>query len=815
MRTSERGVAVVLALFLSAVPAVLPPAAGVASAAASDGQTRLDPAFAGGLISGSLTAGRDVIVDVVVQPDGKIVAAGLLDGSLLVLRFTARGGLDGSFGNGGAFVLDTAGDDGARAVALGPQGTILVAGWSGGGPAVLRLTPGGDLDPAFGGGVVRPSPAGRVEAMTVLGDGAVLVGLAGGSPTLVARLRPDGELDPAFGDGGTIPSTVFGDAGDGVAALVAYPDGSFVVGGSGWSPSYTGAPLAVLLLARFTAGGALDPSFGQGGTVATELHTTHVARSASLGALALQPDGRILATGAASQPAVPVPPPWPEAPPPAGLRVAADHHLALLRYLPDGTLDTSLGATGKVVTPVRVAPDPSLAAVTVLTADDSSGGADVAVDSSGRIVVAGSAHGPDARPALFRFTASGLLDTTFGQGGAFFLDRARHGGARAVAVQRDGHLVVGGHLGGEVQEDVMVARVAPGSSAGLVRAWGWNGTGQLGDRTTTDRQAPTAVPGMSGVVSVSAGGYHTLALRGDGTVWAWGWNGTGQLGDGTTLDRHAPVRVAGLDGVVAVAAGTFHSLAVRGDGTVWAWGWNAVGQLGDGTTASRLAPVRVEGLGDVVSVSAGSYHSAAVRDDATAWTWGWNGTGQLGDGTTTDRLHPVRVARVDMVHGLATIAAGGLHTQAQSTFVDSLAWGWNGYGIVGTPAGGSVPLPSGRVIGTLAAAAGTYHGLLLTWRGEVLAGGFNSAGQLGDGGTVAKRLGAPVQGLAGVNGVAAGGFHSLAVTGDRRLHAWGWNGVGQLGTGGTADRHVPAPVPGLANVVAVSGGLAHTVAVVA
>ena len=54
------------------------------------------------------------------------------------------------------------------------------------------------------------------------------------------------------------------------------------------------------------------------------------------------------------------------------------------------------------------------------------------------------------------------------------------------------------------------------------------------DRTQPDRSSPVQVPGLTGVVAVAAGYYHSLALKGDGTVWAWGYNYDGQLGDGTT-----------------------------------------------------------------------------------------------------------------------------------------------------------------------------------------------------------------------------------------------------------------------------------------
>ena len=93
--------------------------------------------------------------------------------------------------------------------------------------------------------------------------------------------------------------------------------------------------------------------------------------------------------------------------------------------------------------------------------------------------------------------------------------------------------------------------------------------------------------------SISAGNEHSLALKPDGTVWAWGNNGGGALGDGTTTERHSPVQVlAGacsgcgtfLTGIIAVSAGAGHSLALKSDGTVWAWGYNAEGQLGNNTT---------------------------------------------------------------------------------------------------------------------------------------------------------------------------------------------------------------------------------------
>ena len=104
---------------------------------------------------------------------------------------------------------------------------------------------------------------------------------------------------------------------------------------------------------------------------------------------------------------------------------------------------------------------------------------------------------------------------------------------------------------------------------------------------------------------ISAGIYHTISLKSDGTVWAWGYNNEGQLGDGTTTQRTTPVQVSGLSGVIAIAGGGYHTIALKSDGTVYAWGRNSEGQLGDGTTTQRTTPVQVSGLSGVIAIAGG------------------------------------------------------------------------------------------------------------------------------------------------------------------------------------------------------------------
>jgi alpha-tubulin suppressor-like RCC1 family protein len=305
-------------------------------------------------------------------------------------------------------------------------------------------------------------------------------------------------------------------------------------------------------------------------------------------------------------------------------------------------------------------------------------------------------------------------------------------------------------------------------SDGSAWAWGSNLGGQLGDGSYTAYGEPIHVPGLTQVIQVAAGAGHSLALRSDGTVWAWGDNNRGQIGDGQHgLNQLRPVKVKVLTGVTAIAAGNFFSLALRSDGTVWAWGDNTYGQLGNGTEPASAVPVQVPGLSQVTKIAAGDSMAYAARTTGitartSLWAWGSNDNGQLGDGTTTSRPVPGPVTGIN-APSIAGIAAGK-NGFAFALGSDGTVWGWGEdiYDELGFATTGAGPVLTPVKIGTgspiTQLSASTDHVLALRPDGTVLAWGVNLTGALGNGSTSDNPT-LPVQaaGLTGATQVSAGG----------------------------------------------------------
>ena len=246
-------------------------------------------------------------------------------------------------------------------------------------------------------------------------------------------------------------------------------------------------------------------------------------------------------------------------------------------------------------------------------------------------------------------------------------------------------------------------------SDGTVWTWGSNSYGQLGDGgaivSGSMRSTPQQVTGLSGITSIAAGYDCSFAVNADKTIMAWGDNTYGQLGinsHGASTSTSAPVKVHGagdvgfLSDVKMVTAGIYHTTAVKNDGTVWSWGYNLNGQLGDGTTTSKDTPVLVSGLAGVVKVSARLYHTLAVKSDGAVYGWGQGGSGRLGNGTTDSSSTPVQVlgaGGTGFMTGVTDIGAGYDHSIILS---NGTVWtfGYNGNGQlgIGTTTNSSIPV---------------------------------------------------------------------------------------------------------------------------
>ena len=385
-------------------------------------------------------------------------------------------------------------------------------------------------------------------------------------------------------------------------------------------------------------------------------------------------------------------------------------------------------------------------------------------------------------------------------------------------------------------------------SDGNAYAWGNNTYGQLGNETTSynaqttpvrvktpDRNTYPDLPKDFTYVQISAGQLHSLALGSDGNAYAWGANGSGRLGDGTTTTRYTPVRVKIPDRntypdlpkdftYVQVSAGGDFSLALGSDGYAYAWGNNDDGRLGDGTTTRRTKPVRVVKPADTptdltyVQVSAGGDFSLALGSDGYAYAWGNNDNGRLGDGTTTRRTKPVKVVKpadtpTDLTY--VQVSAGHWHSLAVGSDGYTYAWGWNDQGELGNNTGGynvysSVPVhvrdpasPTDKSKGLQATqvSAGGDHSLAVGSDGNTYAWGCNYSGQLGSTSysSVPVHVRDPAsptdksKGLQATQ-VSAGSHDSLALGSDGYAYAWGSNNAGQLGNGSRNSKSVPVPV---------------------
>jgi alpha-tubulin suppressor-like RCC1 family protein len=236
------------------------------------------------------------------------------------------------------------------------------------------------------------------------------------------------------------------------------------------------------------------------------------------------------------------------------------------------------------------------------------------------------------------------------------------------------------------------ARTTPQPDSTYLYCWGANERGQLGDGTNLRRTAPVAVAGTIAFSAVTAGRNHTCAVAtATGAAYCWGDNTFGQLGDGSTTARNAPVPVAGGRAFIELSAGGEHTCGVTGALEAYCWGANTYGQLGDGTTMQRTTPVLVTGGVSFSRIALGGEFSCAMGGNQKLYCWGRNADGELGLGSFVGHLTPPPVAG-----SINPIGIAGGERHACATTFDGVAycWGSNAFGKLGDGTATTRPGPN-------------------------------------------------------------------------------------------------------------------------
>lgn len=341
-------------------------------------------------------------------------------------------------------------------------------------------------------------------------------------------------------------------------------------------------------------------------------------------------------------------------------------------------------------------------------------------------------------------------------------------------------------------------------SAGGLWGWGSNTNGEIGDgsdsgdswsRQSGYRMQPTRVFGDRVWAKVDAGTNYAVAIDTSGKMYAWGYNGTGQLGNGTTSNCSMPVPVS-IDGTwTAVSAGGSHTLAIRSDGTLWGWGSNSNGELGQGGGSSTyLTPVQIGTDNDWAAVAAGG-STFALKKDGSLWSCGYNWDGQLGQGTEYPTYRVLALGRVGTGNDWAEVSSAGSHTVARKT--DGTLWSWGrGYGGVlglGDTANRKSPTQIGMDTDWTGISGGLNGGAALKADGSIYAWGYNYYGGLGNGlrteSNVPVRFGTDHDYTA----VIAGGSTTIAITDTNNLRGAGYACSLANKTANTGDYAVVAP----------------------
>ena len=299
---------------------------------------------------------------------------------------------------------------------------------------------------------------------------------------------------------------------------------------------------------------------------------------------------------------------------------------------------------------------------------------------------------------------------------------------------------------------------------------------------------PTAVPALTGVVDIFAGGRTFCGLKSDATLWCWGENGNKQLQNSSASFITTPIQEASA--ITTVAAGRAHLCFWGPSQGEKCQGANNAGQLGDGTTIDRATPVTPSGPAFIAEkLFAGGDRTCRVTGAGDVYCWGSNAFGELGDGTTTPALTPRFIASA-----FVSLVLSPQHTCALLPNATVKCWGSNGSGALGDGTTVNSPLP--KLVPGLSAVThlgnSFNHTCARVADGRVACWGAGNLGQLGDG-TAAPHLSPTfIPNFTGTLDLVSGSGWNLTRMANHNLVWWGYPGLSGLG-----DASFPAYSPAL------------------
>jgi len=311
------------------------------------------------------------------------------------------------------------------------------------------------------------------------------------------------------------------------------------------------------------------------------------------------------------------------------------------------------------------------------------------------------------------------------------------------------------------------------SQDGALWGWGENGSRQLGDGSTINRDEPVLINSDSWLI-VSAGLTHSMGIKSDGTLWAWGSDNYEKLGNGSSGNAAFPQQIGVENNWKEVVAGERGTMAIKNDGTLWGWGSNNNGYLGNNESNSYEVdhPVQIGMDTDWVHISgADGRHCLAIKGNGTLWSWGWNSHGQLGDGTMDDKYLP---AQIGDSNDWKWIDSGSRLSFAMKT--DNTIWGW-GFCNTGFTIDSTYPLQIGTDSDWKTVSfkkhEGSQYMLMIKTNGTLWGWGNDNREQLGNGAD--GNYGAPTQigDQSDWKNATAGYFQSNGIKEDGTFWTWG------------------------------------------